>query len=116
MKVQSTIFEDREYFCGYKVVKADMTSLGLRKNPNVMTFTINDWIYLPEKKVVEGISDFGGIWLARTPGRARAYQKYMKETYDAETRVFFSLIDRILFANQDRIKTNGIRLLEELSL
>jgi hypothetical protein len=40
----------------------------------------------------------------------------MQEKHDAETRVFFSLVDRILFSNQDRIKTNGIRLLEELYL
>ena len=49
-------------------------------------------------KVVEGISDFRGIWLARTSGKARAYQKYMNEKYNADTKVFFSLIDRILFA------------------
>lgn len=116
MRAETLSFNEKEYFCGYKVVKADMTSLGLRKNPNVMRFTINDWIYLPEEKVVEGISDFGGIWLARTPGRARAYQKYMQKKYEIETKVFLSLMDRILFINQDRIKTNGIRLLEELSL
>lgn len=110
MKVQRTTFDNKEYFCGYKVVKANMTSLGLRKNPNVMRFTLNEWIYLPEEEIV------GGIWLARTSGRARAYQKYMKEKYNADTKVFFSLIDRVLFANQDRIKTNGLRLLEEIYL
>jgi hypothetical protein len=116
MKVQRTTFDTKEYFCGYKVVKADMTSLGLRKNPHVMRFVLDEWIYLPEEKVIEGISDFGGIWLARTSGRARAYQKYMKEKYNADTKVFFSLIDRILFVNQDRIKTNGLKLLEEIYL
>ena len=116
MNVQTTTFNEREYFCGYKVVKADMTSLGLRKNPNIMQFNLDEWIYIPEEKVIEGISDMGGIWLARTPGRARAYQKYMQKKHDAETRVFFSLVDRILFVNQDRMKTNGIRLLEEIYL
>ncbi len=116
MNVNTLSLNDQKYFCGYKVVKADMTSLGLRKNPNVMKFELDRWIYLPEERVVEGISDFGGIWLARTPGRARAYQKYMQKKYEVETKVFLSLIDRILFANQDRIKTNGIRLLEELYL
>jgi hypothetical protein len=116
IKVNTITFNEREYFCGYKVVKSDMTSLGLRKNPTPMTFKLDKWIYVPEDRVVEGISDAGGIWLARTPGRARAYQKYMQEKHDAETRVFFSLVDRILFSNQDRIKTNGIRLLEELYL
>ena len=114
MKVQQTNFGERNYFCAYKVVRADMTSLGLRKNPNIMTFHLDDWIYLPEEKVVEGIGDYGGIWLARTEGRANAYRKYMAKKHGVEARVFLSLIDRVLFVNQDRVKTNGVRLIEEL--
>lgn len=114
MKIQTTNISGREFYCGYKVVRKNMTSLGLRKNPNIMTFKLNEWIYLPEEKVIEGISDFGGIWLARTPGRANAYKKYMREQHNAETRIFYSLIDRVLFVNSDRLKTNGIKLIEEL--
>lgn len=116
MRVQQMNFDEKNYFCAYKVVRSDMSSLGLRKNPNIMTFVLNDWIYLPEEKVVEGIRDYGGIWLARTPGRARAYQNYMLRKHGVDTRVFLTLIDRILFSNQDRVKTNGVRLLEELNL
>jgi hypothetical protein len=114
MKIKTTTIDEKESFCGYKVVRANMTSLGLRKNPNIMTFKLGEWIYLPEEQVVEGIFDYGGIWLARTEGRANAYKKYMRRQHNAETRIFYSLIDRILFANQDRLKTNGIKLLEEL--
>ncbi len=112
--ILQTEFEGKQYFCGYKVVKIDMTSLGLRKNPNIMTFKLNEWIYLPEENVVEGVSDYGGIWLARTPGSARAYVRYMAREYNVKTRVFLSLVDQILFSNQGRIKTNGLRLLEEV--
>lgn len=114
MKIQTTNISGREFYCGYKVVRENMTSLGLRKNPNIMTFRLNDWIYLPEEKVIGGISDDGGIWLARTEGRANAYRKYMKENYNVEARIFHSLIDRVLFVNSDRLKTNGIKLIKEL--
>lgn len=114
MKIQITEIDGREFYCGYKVVRENMTSLGLRKNPNIMSFKLGEWIYLPEEQVLEGISDYGGIWLARTEGRANAYRKYMREQHNAETKIFYSLIDRILFSNQDRLKTNGIKLLKEL--
>lgn len=114
MKVKQTNFDERSYFCAYKVVRSDMTSLGLRKNPNIMTFHLDGWIYLPGKNVVEGIGDYGGIWLARTEGRANAYKKYMANKHGVETRIFLSLIDKILFVNHDRVKTNGVRLIEEL--
>ena len=116
MNIHQITYLNKQYFCAYKVVKEDMTSLGLRKNPNIMTFSLNDWIYLPEKDIVMGNSDFGGIWLARTKGRAKAYQKYMKENYNSETKVFLSLIDKILFVNQDRVKTNGLKMIEEIFL
>ena len=116
MKVQQTNFDDKNYFCAYKVVRADMTSLGLRKNPNIMTFHLDDWIYLPEEKVVEGIGDYGGIWLARTEGSAHAYKKYMKNKHSVEARIFLSLIDRVLFVNEGRVKTNGVRLIKELGI
>ncbi|MBT7706031.1 hypothetical protein HN747_01145 [archaeon] len=115
-KPQSVNFNDQEYSCAYKVVRSDMTSLGLRNNPTPMKFYMGNWIYLPEGDEVEGISDYGGIWLARTKGRARSYKKYMANQHGAETRVFLSLIDRVLFINQDRVKTNGLRLIEELDI
>lgn len=100
---------------GYRVVTIDLKSLGLRNNPNIVAYKINDWTYPVEKEVIEGISDEGGLWLARTPGIARKYQQYMQEKHNQNTRAFKSLIDKILFVNQDRIKTNKVFMFEEMN-
>ena len=114
--VHKEIFEGEEYNIAYKVVTSDMQSLGLRKNPNIITYKFDEWLWLPSSEIVEGVGDYGGIWAARTPGRAKQYQKYMERKHDTETRAFKSLIGKVLFSNQDRVKTDGIKLVEELRL
>jgi hypothetical protein len=116
INIHTTKHRGMIYPVAYKVVTQNLKSLGLRKNPNIIKYPKNKWLYLPEHKVTNGIGDFGGIWLARTLGSARKYQRYMREKHDTETRVFKSLVDRILFSNQDRVKTNGICMIEELFL
>ena len=69
-KVHNTFFEGREYNMVYKVVTSDMKSLGLRKNPKIITYELGEWFWLPREDVVGGVGDFGGIWAARTLGRA----------------------------------------------
>lgn len=101
---------------GYRVVTDNLKSLGLRNNPNIVEYKINDWTYPVEKEVIEGISDNGGLWLARTIGSAKKYQRYMSEKHEKETRVFKSLIGKILYVNQDRIKTDKVFMFEELFL
>lgn len=109
-------FDRLLYKIGYRVVTSDLKSLGLRNNPNIVTYKINDWTFPVEEDVIEDISDNGGLWLARTPGSARAYQKYMIKKHEQETRVFKSLIDRVLFANNEKIKTNKVFMFEEMFL
>lgn len=45
----------------YKVFTEELKSLGLRKNPNIITFIPNEWYFLDKDNIVEGVSDFGGI-------------------------------------------------------
>lgn len=99
---------------GYKVVTEDLKSLGLRKNPNILTYPIGNWFFLEESKVEEGSGDWGGIWLCRTPSGARQLRKYMWTRHQVKTRIFKSQTAKILFSNSYRIKTNGILLLEEI--
>jgi len=101
---------------GFKVITPDMKSLGLRGNPNILEYSLGDWIFVPEEQVVPGKSNFGGIWLARTAGNARKLQKYIKEEHGVDARVFKAAIDRILYLNDYRIKTNGVMLYEEVFL
>ena len=107
--------EDKIYFVGYRVLTKDLKSLGLRRNPNILQYPIGEWYFLPKNYIIEGKDDFGGIWVARTFGNARKLSEYMKEKHDTETRLFKTAIDRILFENSYRIKTNGIYLFEELT-
>ena len=106
--------EGKICFVGYRVLTKDLKSLGLRRNPNILQYPIREWYFLPEDKIIEGKNDFGGIWVARTFGNARKLSEYMKEKHDTETRLFKSAVDKILFENSYRIKTNGIYLAEEL--
>jgi len=56
-KIQTIELEGIIYNAGFRVVTKDMKSLGLRKNPNSITYPINEWLYLPEDELQEGISD-----------------------------------------------------------
>ena len=33
---------------GFKVITPDMKSLGLRGNPNILEYSLGDWIFVPE--------------------------------------------------------------------
>jgi hypothetical protein len=104
-----------EYLLGYKVVTSDMRSLGLRKNPNIIEYPVNEWFMLPQTQVKHGAGDWGGIWACRSMGGARKVSDYMREKYAIDTRIFKALLDDVLYANSYRVKTNGILLFEEIT-
>lgn len=100
----------------FKVVTPDMRSLGLRKNPTILTFRMGRWIASPKKQVKR--ADAGGIWAARGLGGARALVRYMRKNYGMACRVFEAQIDagRIVRQNSYRIQAPRIRLTRELSV
>jgi len=103
----------------YKVVKVrgnEFVSLGLRRNPNILIFPVRKWIKLMDDEIRPGISDDGGIWSCLRRGGATGRVKYMAERYQAETRIFIAAIENPLFANNDRIKSQGVMLLKEVKL
>ncbi|MBU2589689.1 MAG: hypothetical protein KKA65_01135 [Nanoarchaeota archaeon] len=97
---------------GYKVVTHDMKSLGLRNNPHILTFTLDEIVQAEE--IVKGKSDFGGIWVARTFGNANALKKYMKNKHNEDARIFKATLSEILYINDRSIKTDRVRLYQEL--
>ena len=115
-KIEIAKIEGDNYNVAYKVVTSDMKSLGLRKNPHIITYEFNEWLWLSSENVEKGNGDFGGIWAARTPGGARKYQKYMADKYGQETLAFKSLIGKVLYVNPGRVKTDGICLIERMNL
>ncbi|MBN2459319.1 hypothetical protein JXB28_03455 [Candidatus Woesearchaeota archaeon] len=100
----------------YKVVTKDMKSLGLRRNPNIIIYPEGEWYFLPREKVVPGKGDYGGIWVARSLSAAKMLNKYMKEKYSVSTRIFRAAIGDVLYQNSYRIKTDRIKLGEEIIL
>jgi len=104
-----------DHVLGYKVLTPDMKSLGLRGNSNIIEYPIQEWVFLDTSCVREGKQDFGGIWVTKTLWRAKQLERYMKEKHGRETRTFSAALDKILYFNLYRIKTNGIHLLEKVN-
>jgi len=113
-KIQTITLDNKVYNLGFKVVTQNLESLGLRKNPNIIKYTISEWYFLQENQIVSGQEDFGGIWVARTLSGAKGLQNYMRKHYLRETKIFKTAIDTILYSNSYRMKTNGINMLEEI--
>lgn len=99
---------------GYKVVTIELKSLGLRRNPNILTYPIGDWYILPDNWIEEGKGDWGGMWLSRVPSTAKRLRLYMKEKHNKECRIFKSYIGKDLYHNSYRVKTDKVRMFEEM--
>ncbi len=116
-KIKTVTLDGKEYPLGYRVCTEDMKSLGLRNNTNIHTYPVGEWYYLPEEDVVPGNEDWagwGGFWVARSLGGARTLTRDMKERYGQHVRTFKCAIDRVLYSNSYRIKTNAVYLFEEV--
>jgi len=96
----------------YKVVTEDLKSLGLRNNPNVMTFPINNWVHEPSPK--SGNGDSGGIWCTAGMGNARKLKKYYEGTRGGKARIFACEIGNVLYENSYRTKTDRVKLIAEV--
>lgn len=97
---------------GFKVVTHDMESLGLRGNPNILTFDLDEIVQV--ETIIKGKSDFGGIWAARTLGHANALKKYMKQKHNEDARIFKATLGEILYINDRSIKTDRVQLYLEI--
>ena len=103
------------YPLGFKVVDVKNRSLGLRNNPNIMTFFPNVFVELPKNQTAEGSDDWGGIWSALSRSGAKTLQKHCMETWGMETKLYIAALSNPLYANSYRVKSQGIMLLEELT-
>ena len=97
----------------YKVVTQDMKSLGLKRNPNIVTYKVGEW-YIHGSPVI-GESDDGGYWACTTIGSARELARYVKNKYDMETRVFIIEGAGVLYKSRRRVKLKGLRLQSEIT-
>jgi hypothetical protein len=113
-KIQTVNLEGRIYSAGYRVLTKELKSLGLRNNSNIIQYPLGQWYFLPKAHIKEGSDDWGGMWVTRTLGDAKRLADYMKQRHQVQTRLFKAAIDKILYVNSYRMKTNGICLIEEL--
>lgn len=91
----------------YKVLKQDMTNVGLLKAP-IMKYHFCVW-----NEPMEELSDHprkgGGLWLATSLSVANKYRRYLLEKHGIVTRIFKCRIRNILYnQSKERIKTDGI--------
>lgn len=113
-KIQTVSLENKIYPLGFKVVTRNLESLGLRKNPNIITYPLNEWYSLEPDQIVSGSQGFGGIWVARTLAGAKKLRGYIQDNYSQETRIFQAALGEILYFNSYRIKTDKINLFQEV--
>lgn len=85
---------------GFKVVTENMQSLGLRRNPNILTYPVGEWYSLPQDWIVEGKSDWGGIWVAKNKGGANTLKKYFKYHYKRNVLVFEAKIKTVFLVQE----------------
>ena len=110
--------KERKYY--YKTVRADIRSLGLKRNPNILTYVPGQWTRLPKSQQEGGKGDWGGIWVATTPGEAKGLKHYaeVERTKDKlkDCRIFATRIGKVLFENprKTRIKTDAVYFEAEL--
>ena len=114
-KLKRITLEGINYNLGYKVVTMNMESLGLRKNPNIIQFKVGEWTDLSPDKIVRGRGDYGGIWLAISSSAGNRLRMYMLDHYSKETRMFEAIVRDVLFYNSYRMKTSGLKILEEIN-
>lgn len=107
----------------YKVVTSNLKSLGLRKNPTIMNFPINKWIFEPNPtKDQGGWGGTGGIWVANSLSAGKGLLKYLNKKAIKENnpefmncRLFEVEIGDILYSNSYRTKTDKVKLIKEIS-
>lgn len=100
----------------FKVVTEKLQSLGLRKNPSIMTFRIGEWIMLPDDELEIGNADQGGIWSALKLSGAKTLAAYMTKNYGVRVRIFLAMAEKPVYANSYRVKSQGVFLFEELNI
>jgi len=98
----------------YKVVTNELKSLGLRKNPTIFTYKLNEWKHEPNPTHdIGGWGGTGGIWVANSLSNGKRLLKYT-ESRNMICKLFEVEIGRILYSNSYRTKTDKVKLIREI--
>ena len=97
----------------FKVLRDDLTSLGLRAaRHSRIQYLVGKWT-VPGEPITEN-GESGGLYVTPTRGDANALKRYFERKYGLTARVFSCEIGRILTRTSCRIKTNKIKLIQEI--
>lgn len=97
----------------FKVVKKDLTSVGLL-GAAVIQYKIGDWVY-PLEPLSNNHLRGGGLWVLKTRSDAYRFKRYVETKHGFNVRIFTCEIGIVLFQTSYRIKTDRVMLKEELS-
>jgi len=100
------------YPIGYKVVTQDLESLN--NDSYTITYPINSWYAFPKDQITMGSREDGGIWSSISLASAKNLERMMLEKHSKRVRIFKAALGEILYSDEDRIKTDRIKLLEEV--
>jgi hypothetical protein len=92
---------------GYKVLRVDLTSLGLL-GATKKQYRFGIWNE-PNETQSNHPRRGGGLWVAPTRASARALQRYVLKKHGVQTRLFRCCIGKVLHATSCRIKTDKLR-------
>ena len=97
-----------------KVLKSDLTSLGLR-GAHPIRYRVGKWVK-PLEPPSPGLWNGGGLWVVKKRSDAKKVEKNALEKHGIRCRFFFCEIGRIIEETSYRIKTDKVRLTEEISV
>ena len=97
----------------FKVLRNDLTSLGLRAaRHNRIRYRVGKWT-VPDEPIAKN-GESGGLYVTPTRGDANALRRYFEKKYGLIARIFSCEIGRILKRTSCRIKTDKVKLLQEI--
>lgn len=99
---------------GFKVLRPDLTSIGLLGAKPIVYGHLGSWT-LPHEPLSDGLRDGGGLWVVPTAGAARHLARYVERRHKVHPRIFRCEIGTVLRVTSCRIKTDKVRLLEEIA-
>ena len=95
-----------------KAVDEDLMSLGLKRAKPIQ-YVIGEWVY-PREIPSGDPNRGGGLWVAKNMKFVSWLRKYLLNKYGRSMRLFACEIGDILYESVNMIKTDRVKVLEEL--
>ena len=108
--IQQKIKKNKRLY--FKVVTEDLKSVGLLR-ANIVQYKLKKWVF-PKEPLSCHPYRGGGLWALKRKSDAFQVKKYLAKQHNKNARIFLCQIDCILYETSYRIKTNRIKLVQEI--